>query len=144
MKELTLLGGFAHRADAVAYQRTLEETTVLVSVLNGPNGFPLTPLCYIPINKDIIEKLTLVLESEINPFQTIRQPQEPVLDLGEAPPTVIETYIAPVVEEPIPQQEELSEQTEEEMIQKSEYQFGDPVVKIEEPIEKPAKKRSKK
>lgn len=137
MKELTLLGGFAHRADAVAYQRTLEETTVLVSVLNGPNGFPLTPLCYIPINKDIIEKLTLVLESEINPFQTIRQPQEPVLDLGEAPPTVIDTYIAPVVEEPVP------EQPKEEPEEISEYQFGDPVIKIEEPI-KPAKKKVKK
>jgi hypothetical protein len=117
MKELTILGGFAHRADAVAYQRTLEETTVLVSVLNGPNGFPLTPVCYVPISINEIEKLTLVLESDINPFQTIRQPQEPVLDLGEAPPTLIETYIAPIVEEFVPEppkevQEEVVEEVE--------------------------------
>lgn len=131
MKELTLLGGFAHRADAVAYQRTLEETTVLVSVLNGPNGFPLTPLCYIPINKEIIEKLTLVLESEINPFQTIRQPQEPVLDLGEIPPIAVQTYIAPVVEEFVP------EPPKEEVIEEA-------VEPEEVVVEKPAKRKVKK
>ena len=103
MKELMLLGGFVHKADAMAYQKTIEEDTVLISVLSGPMGFPLTPLCYFAIGKKRLAEISDYLDNYQPQLAVQKPPQEPVFDLGEATPTSVQTYIAPVVEEPAPE-----------------------------------------
>ncbi len=135
MKELMLLGGFVHKADAVAYQRTLEEDTVLISVLAGPVGFPLTPLCYFAIGKKRLNEISEFIDNYQPSVVVNKPPQEPVFDLGEAPPVLIETYIPPVVEEPVPElPKEETEEVQEEV----------KVEAVEEVEDKPAKKRVKK
>ena len=71
---MAVFGGFAHRSEAVQYQRSLGEDTVLVSVLNGPTGFPVTPLCYFAVSKSLIEQFKEVLDTE--PQQKLQRAQE--------------------------------------------------------------------
>ena len=55
-----VFGGYVSRAEAAAYADTLGEDAndiVLVSVLNGPTGMPLTPLCYFPLTRSLITDL---------------------------------------------------------------------------------------
>ena len=142
IKEMAVFGGFAHRSEAVQYQRSLGEDTVLVSVLNGPTGFPVTPLCYFAVSKSLIEQFKEVLDTE--PQQKLQRAQEeqindPSGDFLRTGPDAVEAeeeLIAeiPQVEEPAP-----IEAVEEA-----------PVEAVEETVEpevqevKPAKKRVKK
>ena len=43
-KSMSIFGGFTSRAEARAYADTLPEEVMMISVLNGPTGMPLTPL----------------------------------------------------------------------------------------------------
>lgn len=148
MKELMLLGGFVHKADAMAYQKTIEEDTVLISVLSGPMGFPLTPLCYFAIGKKRLAEISDYLDNYQPQLAVQKPPQEPVFDLGEAPPVEINTYIAPIVEDPLPDLPAVELDENGEIAVSTD---GDAIEKVEEKLEevlpvenKPAKKRSKK
>ncbi len=144
MKELMLLGGFVHKADAIAYQRTLEEDTVLISVLAGPMGFPLTPLCYFAIGKKRLGEISDFLDNYQPSVVVNKPPQEPVFDLGEAPPVEIQTYFPPVVETPPPKPVDESESIEVQ----GELSVEQTEEKLEEtlPVEEPkiTKRKAKK
>lgn len=131
IKEMAVFGGFAHRSEAVEYQQKISEETVLVRVLNGPNGFPVTPLCYFAVGVSLIEEFKKVLETE--PKQELQSAQkEEIIDpsgdfLRTAPDKIEEE---PIVESPV--------ETVEVVEQVEEVEVAEPEVE-----KKPIKKRGK-
>ena len=56
-KSMSIFGGFTSRAEARAYADTLPEEVMMISVLNGPTGMPLTPLAYFPLTRSLIRHM---------------------------------------------------------------------------------------
>jgi hypothetical protein len=67
-KSMGIFGGYVSRAEAASYANNLGEDAndiVLVSVLNGPTGMPLTPLCYFPLTRSLITQLYKELKRKL-------------------------------------------------------------------------------
>jgi len=53
-KTLAVFGGFTNHAEVQVYASRLPEETVIIKVLNGPTGMPVTPLAYFPLTRSLI------------------------------------------------------------------------------------------
>lgn len=132
IKEMAVFGGFAHRSEAIEHQRNIEGDTILVSVLNGPTGFPVTPLCYFSVSKSLIEQFLQVLGSDFEVQAQVPKEDEindPSGDFLRTAPQVVQ--VEKVEPEIIP------EPPKEEIIEEA-------VEPEEVVVEKPAKRKVKK
>ena len=85
MKQIAIKGGLLSKAEAMAYRQTLEEDTILVSVMS-PTGLPVTPLCYISVGKELLRTIETALDDpnhfySIDPIN-VREPS--VYDVEQA------------------------------------------------------------
>ena len=122
------------------FRSTLAEETVLVRVLNGPTGFPVTPLCYFAVSKSLIEIFKETLETEPQQQLQLAQKDEindPSGDFLRTAPDAVEGEDEPVAELP-----QVEEPAPVEAVEET------PVEAVEEPaepvVEEKPKKRSKK
>jgi len=53
-----VFGGYLNSGEAYDYANQFVEETILVKVLNGPTGLPVTPLCYFPLTPTILKQLS--------------------------------------------------------------------------------------
>jgi hypothetical protein len=56
-KTLTVLGGYTNRAEATTYAGSLGQEYVLIKVLTGPTGLPITPLAYFPLTRKLLKEM---------------------------------------------------------------------------------------
>ena len=56
-KTLAVFGGYTSHAEAQAYAARLPEQTVLIKVLSGPTGMPVTPMAYFPLTRSLIKEM---------------------------------------------------------------------------------------
>jgi hypothetical protein len=57
MKEMAVFGGFVNRAEATNYGMGLPEEIVLINIRAGAFGMPVTPLCYFPITRSLLQNI---------------------------------------------------------------------------------------
>jgi len=57
LKSMAVFGGFVNRAEAANYASGLPEEAVLVSIKAGAFGMPVTPLCYFPVTRSLIQDM---------------------------------------------------------------------------------------